>query len=205
MRFRCANSILRMILPAMMAFCIFGWLAGQQVQAQSLWDNSTKSLYSALPKSWQVGDLVVVIIVEQAQASQTAGTEAKKDSGIDADLSVSAGLFAESGEVGIGGGNDLKASGKTTRGGSLRAQLTTQVLEILPNGRLKIEGRQTILVNGEKQEITLTGVVREQDISRDNTVISTYIADAQIAFCGVGTIGNKQSQGLITRFWNWLF
>lgn len=205
MDFRRSKMLLRIILPAIMLFSLFGWLAGESVQAQSLWNNNARSLYSVLPTKWEVGDLVVVIIVEQAQASQTAGTEAKKNSGVDADVAVGASVFMESAAVDFDTGNSVRSSGKTTRGGSLRAQLTTEVKEIMPNGRLKIEGRQTILVNGEKQEITLTGVIRQEDISLDNTVISTFIADAQITFSGVGTLGNKQTEGLITRFWNWLF
>lgn len=189
---------------ALAAVSIF-W-PGQQAQAAaSLWSAEAKSLYSATPKNWQVGDLVVVIIVEQATATQSAGTEAQKTSGLDAELDLNVGIPLEAADADLSGGNGLKASGKTVRGGTLRAQITAQVMAVLPNGCLHIEGRQKILVNGEQQEISLAGIVRQQDISRDNTVLSTLIADAEITYKGVGVIADKQTQGLITRFWNWLF
>jgi len=150
---------------------------------------------------------VTVIIVEQAQATQTAGTETKKSSGVEVELDLTHGLPIDvtPGTVELNGGDDLKATGRTTRGGSLHAQITTRVTEILPNGRLRLEGRQTIKVNGEKQEIVFTGVVRISDIDRNFTVYSTKVADAEITYIGAGSLAIKQSQGLLTRFFHWLF
>ena len=75
----------------------------------------------------------------------------------------------------------------------------------MPNGLLRIEGRQNITVNGEVQEIIVTGLVRSKDIASDNTVLSTYVADAEIIFTGNGSLGDKQMPGLLTRLFNWLF
>ena len=103
------------------------------------------------------------------------------------------------------GGDQLTAGGSTTRGSSLTTKMTTRVVEELPNGILKIEGKQNITVNGEEQEIVVSGLIRTQDISPDNTILSTYVADAEISFKGAGVLGDKQEPGLLTRLFNWLF
>jgi flagellar L-ring protein precursor FlgH len=75
----------------------------------------------------------------------------------------------------------------------------------LPNSIYKIEGKRIIKIDGEEQEIILSGYVRKEDISVNNTIISTYLADAQIELNGSGAINNKTNPGLISRLLEWLF
>jgi flagellar L-ring protein precursor FlgH len=175
--------------------------------ASSLWVEGTRSLFTTPQRAWQVGDLITVIIVEQAQATQTSSTETAKKSGLGVGLELPAGALEALGSVNadIEGGDRLRSTGKTVRGGTLRASLTAEVKEVDGSGNLHIEGRQTIVVNGETQEIVLSGVVRSQDVYSDNSVLSTSIANAEIAYKGAGTLGSKQQQGIITRFFHWLF
>src|SRR5690606_17736037 len=98
-----------------------------------------------------------------------------------------------------------RGGGSTTRGGSLNARMTAMVVDVLPNGNLVIEGRQTIIVNEEEQLIVVSGIVRPQDIAPDNTVLSTFVADATITYHGTGPLGDRQEPGLLTRLLNWLF
>ena len=146
---------------------------------------------------------MTLIIVERTEASQAARTTTSKDG----EVSIGPGLgFLDIIPlIQASGGDSLTAGGTTTRGGSLQAKMTTRVVEVLPNGVLKIEGRQTIVLNGEEQEIVVSGLVRTRDIGPDNTVLSTYVADAHIAFKGTGILGDNQRQGILTRLFNWLF
>jgi flagellar L-ring protein precursor FlgH len=189
-------------------FILFGLLFGvKPLWAASLWNDRSGSLYSS-ERQWQVNDLITVLIVEQAQATQTAGTETSRKSGADVGVTLPLGvvpLLDAGAEAGIYGGDSLRSTGKTVRGGSLQARVTAQVTDVLSNGNLMIEGRQSIVLNGEAQEIVISGMVRPQDIASDNTVLSGYIADAQITYKGAGTLGDKQQQGILTRFWHWLF
>ena len=105
----------------------------------------------------------------------------------------------------VGGGDSFKADGSTARGGSLTARLTTRVVEKLPNDTMRIEGRQKIVINGEEQEIVISGIIRNRDVAPDNTVLSTFVADAEIAFLGTGIVADKNNPGIITRIFNWLF
>lgn len=155
-------------------------------------------------KARNPGDLVTVIIVEQAQAKQNANTNAGKES----EVSVGPGMGVLADLIPllkVGGGDSFNSDGSTSRGGSLQAKLTTRVTETFSNDTMKIEGRQKILINGDEQEILITGIVRNQDVASDNTVLSTFVADAEIAFSGTGIIADKNNPGIITRIFNWLF
>ncbi len=71
---------------------------------------------------------------------------------------------------------------------------------------MRIEGKQKIMINGEEQEIIISGLVRNRDVAPDNTILSTFVADAEIAFMGTGIVADKNSPpGIITRLFNWLF
>ena len=170
--------------------------------AHSLWTDGS-SLYSD-NKARQVGDLVTIIIVERAQATQSASTQTGTDASVDFGPILWGGVPLLSG-FGAQAGDNFRGGGSTTRGGSLNARMTAMVMEVLPNGNLVIEGRQTIVVNDEEQVIVVTGVVRPQDIQPDNTVLSTFVANATITYHGSGSIGEKQKPGLLTRLLNWLF
>lgn len=177
--------------------------SGGLVLAQSLYPLDKPSMFED-QKARRPGDLVTVIIVEQAQARQSANTATGKD----AELTVGPGMGVLADLIPLlklGGGDSFSASGSTTRGGSLSAKLTTKVVEVLPNNTMLIEGRQKISINGEDQEIIITGIVRNQDVARDNTILSTFVADAEIAFVGTGIVADKNNPGIITRIFNWLF
>ena len=103
--------------------------------------------------------------------------------------------------------NQFSGSGKTTRSEDLAATLTTQVVEVYPNGNLKIRGGKSVTVNNENQIIYLTGIVRPYDVTADNTVDSGNILNAQIAYTGKGAISDKQKPGWLMRIYdtNWPF
>jgi flagellar L-ring protein precursor FlgH len=171
--------------------------------AQSLYPVDKPSLFED-KKARRPGDLVTVIIVEQAQARQTARTDSGKDSEVS--IGPGGGVLADLIPLlRMGGGDSFSADGSTTRGGSLTAKITTKVMETYANNTMLIEGRQKIVVNGEEQEIVLTGLVRGEDVAPDNTVLSTFVADAEISFVGTGVVGDKNKPGIITRLFNWLF
>lgn len=169
----------------------------------SLWRDGD-SLFSDR-KARRVGDLVTIIIVERAQATQTASTQTGREGALQVGPISLADLLPVIPPIGGSASDKSNSSGSTTRGGSVNARMTAKVVEVLPNGNLVIEGRQTIVINGEEQVIVVSGIVRPQDIEPDNTVLSTYIADATIVYNGTGPIGDAREPGLLTRLLNWLF
>ncbi|NMB21550.1 MAG: flagellar basal body L-ring protein FlgH [Firmicutes bacterium] len=171
--------------------------------AQSLYPVDTPSMFEDR-KAKRIGDLVTVIIVERATARQNASTVTGKDS----ELSVGPGMGVLADLIPLlrlSGGDAFTSDGATTRGGSLTANVTTKVVEVYPNDTMRVEGRQKIMINGEEQEIVLSGVIRSRDVAPDNTILSNFVADAEIAFLGTGIVADKNNPGILTRLFNWLF
>lgn len=190
-------------LGVLATLLVAGWLvaaAAVPAQATSLWGGA--SLFTDR-KARYVGDLVTLIIVEQTEATQTASTRTGKAASVS--LGPWTGIISGFPSFSGAYGDSFDAGGNTRRGGALRARMTAKVVEILPNGNLVIEGRQTIVVNAEEQELVVSGIVREADIQPDNTVLSTYMADARITLKGSGSLGRKQSPGILTTILDWLF
>lgn len=174
-------------------------------RADSLWTDQNVSLYGNKPRSFQVGDLITVIIVEQAKATQEAKSASEEKGSVNAGPGSGflSKLLPES--FGAEWGNSSEGEGSTTRGGSLQGKITVQVIGVNPNGILTIEGRQVIKVNNEDQVLKITGMVRSEDVSIDNITLSSNIANAVIEYQGNGNINDAQKPGLLTRFFHWLF
>ena len=83
--------------------------------------------------------------------------------------------------------------------------MTVQVIEVKPNDNLVVSGTQSIKQNKDLHQITITGVVRPDDIKPDNTVLSSYVANAEVKFDGKGPLNSKQRQGILTQVFNILF
>ena len=107
--------------------------------------------------------------------------------------------------LGVGSGNSFKGEGATSSNGSVRARISARVDSVLANGNMMITGNRTIIINGEEQIITISGIVRPSDIQADNSVYSYNISDARIAFEGGGIVARAQGPGWITKLLHWLF
>jgi flagellar L-ring protein precursor FlgH len=162
-------------------------------------------------KAQKVGDLLTIIIDENATATTKAKTDTKKQSSID----ISGGLSAGQGENQTLGGlsatagtkNDFKGEGTTNRSGQFQTTVQAVVENVLPNGTLFVRGHKAITINAEDQDVEISGFVRPDDIRINNTVHSTLIADAQVRYLGEGSVGDKQHAGwgsrLVDAIWPW--
>src|ERR1700691_3357636 len=166
--------------------------------ANSLWRNGSRSFFKD-QRAHQIGDLLTVSvnITDQANfANETIRSRTvTEDSGITAFL----------GSALLGSGSALpgrlltadatsSADGKGTiqRQETLQTNIAAVVTQLLPNGNLVVEGKQEIRVNFEKRELIVAGIVRPEDIQSDNTIDSSKIAQARIAYGGHGQISDIQ-------------
>lgn len=185
----------------------------------SLWPGESQfnRLFSDT-KAQGVGDIVTVLVVESATASGSATTATKRDSSVDAEITQMLELdkpIRHRLEPSKGPGpktavkgqiqSDFEGSGDTTRSGKLSTTVAATVVEVFPNGNLRIEGQRELKLNNEKQYITIRGVVRPRDLSFNNTVRSIAIADAQIEYSGKGVISDKQRPGWLVRILDWFW
>lgn len=169
-------------------------------ERQSLIDTATYRGLAADQRAYRVGDLLTVYVVEATRAKSQAATDASGSLGLDVGLSSpSTGYQASLGLAGRNGGG-----AQTTRLGELRAQISAQVVEVVPTGLLRIEAMQSLVVNGERQQIRLKGFVRPEDIAADNTILSNRIANADLELVGAGVVSESQRQSILYRITKWL-
>ena len=174
----------------------------------SLWfDGSSRGLF-ADRRAMQIGDLVTIRISEKPSGELSAQTKTKRDSSIDAGITNFLGIMETYGKnhsldpehlFKANIENEFKGDGSNSRDGKLDAYITARVIQVLSNGNLRILGRQEIKVNTETQHITVSGIVRPEDINTNNEVLSTYVADARIEYSGQGSIADKQKPGWLMR------
>lgn len=157
------------------------------------------SIYSD-HKAHRVGDIVTIIVAESSKASKSDATQTSKKSGSNGSLNDLFGLGKLPLKMGVDAGSDYSGSGTTTRSGSMDAKISVSVKEILPNGNLMLEGTRNIDVNNDIQMITISGVVRPEDVGPDNTVLSIYMANAEIKYKGQG--GSTQKPGIVSGITN---
>ncbi|HXG19603.1 MAG TPA: flagellar basal body L-ring protein FlgH [Methylomirabilota bacterium] len=185
--------------------------ASGPVSAGSLWPADDRTFFYGDRKAYRVGDVLTVRVSESAKASNAADTDLSRKTENKAKLTALLGLQGALASSDLTNFLDVtsdsshKGAGSTTREGKLTASITTVVKQVLPNGNLIIQGTRSVLVNHEEQFMTLTGIVRPEDINRDNTVSSSQIADARIVFGGVGIVDDKQRSGWGTWVFDWLF
>lgn len=180
-------------------------LAGEPAAAESLWNDYSINLFSN-NKAMVVGDIVTVIIVEDASATNQTQMKLTKESKINLGGQGSGTLDF----IPLFGGKlnykkEQDGKGQTTLKGKMNARVTAEVVEILPNGNLIIEGSRTVQINEDVDEITVRGVIRPEDIAADNTVLSTYLSEAQISYTGSGPNKHSSRQGIIARILDLIF
>lgn len=168
-------------------------------QAQDVDLDNYQSLVSDV-KSYSVGEPVIVIVVESTNAEATAGTGVERNTGVSA--GASDGHNDQS--VGLNIDANSEGEGKTSRRGKVTTQLSATIIETLPNAMLKIKGIQDLTINGEKQRVVVSGVIRASDISKNNSVFSYQIANVELEVAGNGSISEAQKQNIIFKFFNWL-
>lgn len=176
----------------------------------SLWDDSGQigEMFMS-SKARRIGDIVTIKIVESSSARNNAKTSADRKSDMSAGVNTLFGaekryaanhpFFNPFGTVTGNMKSTFEGDAYTQRSGALTAYMTARIVDILPNGNFIIEGNREVRVNNENQIMTLAGVVRPRDISGDNIVQSTYIADAQISYSGSGIVNDRQRPGWLSR------
>ena len=169
----------------------------------SLWseDRPQSFLFSDF-KAGRMGDVVTVRIVESSKGNKNASTKTEKDSSLSTSISAFFGMPSDKlSQASVGAETSEKhdGAGSTSRSSELTAVITARIIDVMPNGNLVIDGRREVIVNNETQLLYVTGIVRPEDIGPNNTVLSSYIADAKITYTGTGVVSDKQRVGWFVR------
>ncbi len=164
------------------------------------------SLYTP-KKPYSAGEIITVYITESANASNSAKT--KTSTSGNQEFGVSAGTGSLDFIPGMGGSSKQSSKysgdGATSKKGELEATISVRIMKVLDNGNLMIDGMKEVKINEETEIITLSGIIRPEDIMADNSIYSYKITDARISYSGAGTVSSAEKPGVISRFFNWLF
>ncbi|MEE8587661.1 MAG: flagellar basal body L-ring protein FlgH [Acidobacteriota bacterium] len=186
-------------------------LRAEDRQAEgSLWiDDGNRSDPFRDLKAYRVGDIVTIAVRESTSAVSQATTDSTKAADFSSGAPSFFGLEKRIGELAglLDASRDSQFQGeaRTTRSNVLTTTVTARVVEAFPNGNMLLEGNREVLINGERQIVTVRGVVRPSDISPLNVVASTSLAEMEIQVEGRGIVSQAQRPGILYKilsgFW----
>ncbi|MFC2286280.1 MAG: flagellar basal body L-ring protein FlgH [Selenomonas sp.] len=174
--------------------------------AQSLWaDAAEGTSYGVFAdrKAHNVGDTLTIVISEKTTTTQTKSRKNGKSASTT--LNAGTGIFDFLTSASAGASDSWKADGSAKDSSNFSGNIAVTVVEVQPNGNMIVEGTQSIWQNKDEHKITLRGIVRRDDVTYENTVPSTKVADATVRFDGKGPLNAKQRQGILTQILNILF
>ena len=163
----------------------------------------------------RVGDILIVKLVENTNASKTATTNTKKENNVDIGVPNVLGTTFEFDlprgaplantrnlnlSAGLDSASEFKGNAGSTQKNSLIGSISVTVAEGLANGNLVVRGEKVIGINQGHEHVRVSGIVRPQDIQTDNSVLSTQIAGARIAYGGNGALADSNAKGWLGRF-----
>jgi len=184
------------LIVLVMAFTVYG---------QNMRRNAAYSLFSD-QKAVNIGDAITIIVSEASQASNNAETATGRSS--DLGFGGSGSLDATTlpgADLSISSQNDFQGKGSTKTSGLIKTRISALVDSVYANGNLRIRGSRKLVINGEEQNIFITGIVRPSDIKADNSIYSYNISEAEIRLEGNGMIDDAQSPGWLTKIFHWIF
>lgn len=171
-------------------------------QPNSLWQSDSKTFFKD-QRATQVGDILTVLVDIKDEADFENTTERTRSSeegvGLPNFLGYETALdqilptdIDNANLVNLNSDTSTTGDGKIEREESVKLRLAAVVNQVLPNGNMVITGNQEVRVNFEKRILQVTGIIRPQDISIDNTVTYDQIAEARIVYGGQGQITDLQ-------------
>lgn len=177
----------------------------------SLYSDSAPNLFLFRDfKARNVNDILTIQINESSTASNSANTSTKKEGDVSVKAPALGGL--EAGASALNFANILSAAsalnfagqGSTSRTGQLQAFVSARVTQVLPNGDLIIEGTKEVTINRERQILRIRGIVRPRDVTPNNVVLSTAIANMEVLFDGKGIVSDANKPGFLFRLLRWI-
>lgn len=153
-----------------------------------------------------VGDILTVTLQEKTTASKSAKSSIDKDGGATFNNATILGTNITGSNLSLETDVDFErefdGQAGADQNNSLVGSISVTVSEVLPNGILRIRGEKWLTLSQGDEYIRLTGLVRPEDIDTDNTIDSTKVADARIAYGGTGDFDQAGRMGWASRFFN---
>ncbi len=154
------------------------------------------------PRAHRTGDILTIVLVENTQAVKKANTSTSKTDKNKIGAPSLLGHTYNKALVGTDAARNFDGGGSSSQSNQLTGNITVTVAQRLANGNLLVRGEKLLTINQGQEQIRIAGIVRPQDIGPNNTVPSTRVADARIAYTGRGSLADSNTQGWLSRFFN---
>jgi flagellar L-ring protein precursor FlgH len=195
----------------LMFVAILALLLPATAQSQSLWhDNTSRSIF-ADKRSLNIGDIITIAISENSTENQNDSTATERKSSLSAAITAflypagATPLLTKSGSLPAMAYNSdhvHNGTGTIANSQTIVAQIAVQIIDLLPNGNLVVQGKRETSFAHENQTIVLRGIVRPDDVLGNNTVFSYNVADATIQIIGKGAVSDATNKGWFNRIWD---
>ncbi len=162
--------------------------------------------YAPLYEGWRarrVGDPLTIVLVERTLATKSASSklDSKGNVGINPPA-VGPLSFVPPNALQLDSSRGFNGTGSTDQSNSLSGEVSVTVSEVFPNGTMMVQGGKRVTLNRGDEYVQIKGIVRWADVDADNRVMSTRVADAQIAYTGKGDVARASRQGWFGRFFS---
>lgn len=187
--------------------------------AASLEATSLMAVKLPPPRAFSKQDLVTIIISERVEDSADSSLETTKESELKGevkdfpnldlkkllDLQLGPTALATPRKVDLSLEKEYSGEGQQKNRNTFTARLTSRIIDVKPNGTLILEARKHIRVDDESFTMIVTGTARPTDVTADNTVLSTQLADLRVTKAHDGEIKKSKTKGWITKVLDWVF
>lgn len=171
-------------------------------QASSLWRPGSRAFFKD-QRANRIGDILTVVIQIEDKATLNNSTSTSRTASEEAGITNLLGLETQLSKIfpeavdpaaaaDVGSTHSVDGTGAVTRNETIEMEIAAIVTQVLPNGNMVISGRQEVRVNFESRDLYVTGVIRPEDISSANTIASSKIAEARVAYGGRGHLTDVQ-------------
>ena len=153
----------------------------------------------------RIGDILTVKFDESTKAKKKADLDASKDNSISATAPVLAGMdpsmiFGKDLSSTLASAHQFTGKGTANQSNSLTGNISVTVVDVFPNGNLRIRGEKRVSLNDGNEFIRLSGIVRPADINATNIIASSKVADATIMYTGDGALADSSKVGWFAKF-----
>ena len=173
--------------------------ATSRMASGAIFSGGQMGLFATDRRAAQVGDILTVVLKERFAASKAQGASSSKADSFEVTLPTALVGGFDNSSLSAGTQKSFDGSGSATQSNSLTGRMSVTVVRQLPSGNLEVMGQKKLTLNNGDEYVRLRGIVRQADISADNTVDSDRLANAEIKYVGAGDVADSGKKGWLRR------
>lgn len=169
----------------------------------AIFQNAGYSPLTSGMRASQVGDVLTITLAERTNASKSNAANTDRAGDISLTPPTTGPLsVVSSSDVNLSGKASFKGKGNAAQSNALSGEITVTIAALYPNGTMLVRGEKLLTLNRGDERVQMSGIVRSADISTDNRVLSSRVADAHILYTGKGEVARASQQGWLQRFFS---